>query len=644
MSRTKKQTRKQFSIHAHVFTSLVKRAFRQHSLLAAGGPGFVAMFTPEKYALSEFQKHVVDELYGDDSFFRRDDIHLAFMKLQGNQSEILDDYTSHFQNKSRVVVLLEHGVALPPLIDLACDGVIEIAPITADDLKSASMAVLRKRMSDQQATALLSYPREYMWAALRDGRSAATALHKLKAIPIAVNLDNGESQNSHPMKGGPTLSEMHGYGPAKNWGIQLSQDMVDWKSGSISWDDIDRGILLSGPPGVGKTVFAKALANECNAYLVAASLGKWQAKGHLGDLLKAMRKDFESARVQSPSILFIDEIDAFGSRDKFTHDHKEYSVQVVNALLECLDGIEGREGVVVVGATNNVDRIDPAILRSGRLERHVEIPLPSRIDRVAILSQLTQGAVCLSDLEEIGAVTKGMTGADLSKSVREAKRLARCERRSLSLDDLKASLPQTFKIVGEHRRALAIHEAGHTVVGLRLKSGTFLGTVIADQVILGLTIQQGGAAYFEHPVIARRDRQFFLDQIAMMMAGMAAEQLCLGSTSEGAGGGKSSDLASATRTATLMEVSMGMGSSFRYSQATDDAELEHVRLADIRVAAAVEKTLSEQFQRATKILTEDRVWLDLVTEQLNNNGALSRRDAQEKLTELFDLKMLGQNS
>ncbi|SCX31372.1 ATP-dependent zinc metalloprotease FtsH [Agrobacterium sp. DSM 25558] len=636
MSRTKKQTRKQFSLHAHVFTSLVKRAFREHSLLAAGGPGFVAMVTPKGYALSEFQKHVVDELYGDDPFFRRDDIHLAFMKLQGNQSDIMDDYTTHFQTKLRVVILLEHGVEVPPLINLACDGVIEIAPIKAIDLKAASMAVLRKPMSDEQAAALLSYPREYLWAALRDGRSPGNALQRLRNTTIPAQQNEAATDSSDHQSDGPRLSEMHGYGPAKDWGLELSQDIRDWKAGSITWNEIDRGILLSGPPGVGKTIFAKALAKECEAHLIASSLGKWQSEGHLGDLLKAMRKDFKNARLHSPCILFIDEIDAFGSRDAFSNDNKNYSVQVVNAFLEFLDGIDGREGVIIVGASNNVDGIDPAILRSGRLDRHVDIPLPSLAERVAILSQLIQGILPVTHLDLIGPSTQGMTGADLAKAVRDAKRLARRNRRQLTLEDLKASLPPTFKIVGEHRRSIAIHEAGHTLVGLKLRTGRFLGSFIADQIVVDSATQQGGGAYFENPRYGRRDRQFFLDQIALLLAGIAAEKICFGDISEGAGGEKSSDLASATRIATLMETSMGMGVSLAYSPVKEDSELDEVRRTDPAVTAAVSDTLTQQFERAIDTLTQHRSLLNLVADALDENGYFTPQAAHELFQTIRD--------
>ncbi|MCK3776664.1 ATP-binding protein [Ensifer sesbaniae] len=149
---------------------------------------------------------------------------------------------------------------------------------------------------------------------------------------------------------------MYGYGGAKEWGLELAQDLIDWQRGRIDWSEVDTGIVLSGPPGVGKTQFAAALARQCSVPIIAASLARWQARGHLGDLLKAMRSDFDKAKESAPCILFCDELDSFGDRNSFSADNKDYSTQVVNGFLEHLDGLDGREGVVVIGATNNVIR------------------------------------------------------------------------------------------------------------------------------------------------------------------------------------------------------------------------------------------------------------------------------------------------
>lgn len=164
----------------------------------------------------------------------------------------------------------------------------------------------------------------------------------------------------------------------KPWNGAWRSSAISKISGRIPWSAVDRGALLFGPPDTGKTTFATALAGSARVPLVSGSLGEWQSAGHLGDLLKAMRATFAAARSAIPAILFIDELDSFGSRASLSRDHRDYGIQVINGLFELMDGIGGREGVVIVGACNHPQRLDPAIVRSGRLDRHLPVPLPNR--------------------------------------------------------------------------------------------------------------------------------------------------------------------------------------------------------------------------------------------------------------------------
>ncbi|WP_430253105.1 hypothetical protein [Neorhizobium sp. DAR64872/K0K18] len=193
------------------------------------------------------------------------------------------------------------------------------------------------------------------------------------------------------------------------------------------------------------------------------------------------------------------------------------------------------------------------------MDRHVEISLPNAEDRTAILHQQLGQAVAPAKLEALVPATVGFSGADLAKVARDAKRIARRQKRDLVVEDVVAALPEMVPILREHRRALAVREAGHTVALLRLNHGMYRGTMIVDQVPRDSPVKRGGGAYFELPAVAYRNAQFYRDHFLVMLAGIAAEEVCLGSISDGAGAGKNSDLANATRIATAMQTQMGMG-------------------------------------------------------------------------------------
>lgn len=187
----------------------------------------------------------------------------------------------------------------------------------------------------------------------------------------------------HPLR----VETLSGYGEAQDWALDLKMDLQLWRDGGLVWNEMSTKLMLSGPPGTGKTTYARALCNTLQVPLLITSVAAWLEPGYLGDVLKRMSRAFELARDNAPVILFIDEIDNIGSRFGGKRaQHDDYWRSLINRLLELLDGTAKTDGVIIVAATNLPEKIDPALLRSGRLEKHVAIPMPDTEGLVGILA------------------------------------------------------------------------------------------------------------------------------------------------------------------------------------------------------------------------------------------------------------------
>ena len=211
---------------------------------------------------------------------------------------------------------------------------------------------------------------------------------------------------------------------------------------------------------------------------MATSYANWQRAGDggLGDVLKEMRNDFDEATVRAPSILFIDEIDAIPAREGLTSRNRDWWVSVMAALLECLDGISGREGVVVIAACNSHGGLDPALVRAGRLDRIIEIKIPTSAELEGIFRYHLGQELAEEPLHALSIAAVGCTGADVARMVRIARRSARQQNRPLALADLFDSLvDEGDDFPAEMIRRAAVHEAGHAIAAISLD--------ISEQVI-----------------------------------------------------------------------------------------------------------------------------------------------------------------
>ncbi|CAN7330655.1 AAA family ATPase [Rhizobium sp. LjRoot98] len=598
------------------------RAIRPARLFKSGGPGIIVLVVPEKTSVPDYVLAMTNLIFEDDDRGRTDDVGFSCVAPNDSVEKVEERFETECREKRRAIVLTWSSEALPATVILAADHIFEIDPIGERDLQAACAVVLNMSLTREQAGQLLKFPINSIVSALRIGRSFDNTMRRLRSVPADPKPEEPEHVQPKVVKV-TRLEDMHGYGAAKDWGLQLARDLQDWKDGKIAWSDVDTGLLLSGPPGTGKTIFAKALAETCGSHLVAASLGQWQASGHLGDLLRRMRKDFDTAKEKAPSILFIDELDSVGDRDRFSHDNANYSTQVVNGLLECIDGASGREGVVVIGATNNPNRIDPAVRRAGRLDKHIVISMPGPDDRIAILCQHLGESIAEDEKAELGQLTEGMSGADLAQLARDGRRVARMEKRQVKVADLKGHLPVLLQVTGFYRQSVAVHEAGHAVVGEYLQYGKLADIAVASQLNPRIREQNVGGALFHHNVVAFRDRQSHLNEICTFLAGIAAEQIVLGSHGDGAGAGPGNDLERATSTATAMLAHYAMGDQLRYFEELSSRRPAAISITDPWLAENINKVLQQELARATDILRSRRHFLDRLAHELFETGRVS---------------------
>jgi len=414
---------------------------------------------------------------------------------------------------------------------------------------------------------------------------------------------------------GPSLEKLAGYGAAREWGLQLADDLNEYRAGKLSWTDLDhKGLLLSGPPGVGKTQFARALAKSARVPLISTSVAQWNAASYLSGTLQAIREAFSQARRQAPSILFIDELDGISDRSKLQGDYVEYWTQIVNLLLEQLAGIEERPGVVVVAATNHPDRIDPAIKRAGRLDREIQIERPDTAALVEIFRFHVGAALPPStDLTPLALASRGFTGADVEALVRRAKGSARRARRELMLEDLLSAIAATASALSpEARWRISVHESGHALAAHELEAGSVCGISIHSR---------GGFFEFESNLTGSATIDRFQSEIVVLMAGRAAERLLLGDASAGAGMNILSDLARATGLAMLIETQCGLGTSGSAYLAEVRNLAQHPELH-----RAVNQHLNEAEDKARLLLDRKRGRLIALAKALDAQGYLSSDD------------------
>ncbi len=401
---------------------------------------------------------------------------------------------------------------------------------------------------------------------------------------------------------------------------------------------IPKGVLMIGAPGTGKTLLARAVAGEAGAPFFSIS-GSEFVEMFVGVGASRVRDLFERAKAESPSIIFVDEIDAVGRHRGAGlgggHDERE---QTLNQILVEMDGFDNNTNVIVMAATNRPDVLDPALLRPGRFDRKVMLDRPDKVGRKAILDVHCKGKPLSSDvdLEVMAKMTPGFVGADLENMVNEAAILAaRRGKRAISMREMQESMERVIAgperksrlITAQERRVIAFHEAGHAVV---------MHSLIHADPVHKITIIPRGQALGYALSLPEDDSSLatkakFEDQIVSLLGGRVAEEMTFDSITNGA----ANDLQRSTQIARTMITRYGMSDQLglRTFGEPDGAiflgrELVERRDYSEEAAAAIDvevtKIIERAYQRALEILKTHHDKLVCVAEALMERETLDR--------------------
>jgi len=394
---------------------------------------------------------------------------------------------------------------------------------------------------------------------------------------------------------------------------------------------VPKGILLHGPPGTGKTLLAKAVANESNARFFAQSASSF-VEMFAGLGASRIRRLFREARKQAPAIVFIDELDAVGAtRGNDVSGEKD---QTLNQLLVELDGFGGGDQLVVVAASNLLDKLDPALLRPGRFDRQIFVTPPDLKGRGQILDVHTTGKPLQEDvdLELIARQTSGLTGADLANICNEAAIFAGRDRRtSIRTADFQAALErvvagmQSRRVITDHeKRVVAYHEAGHALCSELLPSVEKVHriSIVPRGQALGYTLNLPE----EDRYLKTKDE--LMDYLVVLLGGRVTEHLIFGQITTGA----SDDLRKVHQISKSMVTDYGMGSQMQSKQ---------LPAGDYSMADATRRLVDEEQQfiadqahrRALAMVSGHRTLLEAFAHSLLDKEALERADIDALVAE-----------
>ena len=472
---------------------------------------------------------------------------------------------------------------------------------------------------------------------MQGGRGGAMGFGRSKAKLLSEN------------KNKVTFNDVAGIDEAKEELVEIVEFLKDPGKFQKLGGRIPKGALLIGPPGTGKTLLARAVAGEAGVPFFTIS-GSDFVEMFVGVGASRVRDMFEQGRRNAPCIIFIDEIDAVGrSRGAGLGGGNDEREQTLNQILVEMDGFDTQEGIILVAATNRPDVLDPALLRPGRFDRQVVVPLPDIIGREAVLKIHSKKISTAPDvdLRTIARRTPGASGADLANMCNEAALMAaRANKKVVTMLDFRSAIEKvmfgterrSMVITEDSRKETAYHEGGHAIVAYNLD----ILDPIYKATIIPTGMAMGYVALLPEKDEYTKSKEKLKASITMAMGGRVAEELIFGidKISTGAGGSGGSDIGQATRTARDMVTKYGMSEELgplAYGENEEEVFLgrsvqKHQNVSEEtakKIDTEVRKIVDECYIKAKEILSEKIDDLHLLAKALIEYETLTGEEIKE---------------
>ena len=449
-------------------------------------------------------------------------------------------------------------------------------------------------------------------------RVGSTPSECVRRLASAVRTKNGSSGSRIDV---PDLADLHGYddGGAMAWAKDLVRDLNAFRKGAIAWEDISRTAIFTGPPGTGKSTLIRSIAKSAGVPFVSTSVSSWftgGSNGHLDGVLREFDRVIALAASQAPAILFLDECEALPNRNTISNHGRDWWLPVINGVLLALDsttsGLASR--LIVIGATNDASRLDPALIRPGRLHPVIEVRPPDVEALAGIIRQHLGPDLQGTDVTGVARLGAGGTGADATAWVRDARRVARDAGRPMTLGDLAERVAPPDIRSQEDIILCARHEAAHAT------ACQVLGVGDVKEVTILKRAGSGGSMVgriVKREVMTRSDIE---NMVLVSLAGRAQDSLS-GEPHTGAGGEAHSDLGTATAYVLLSHTTFGLGGTLTYVAGKEDAWDQMRRDPGLR--DRVEKDLKAMYAKAETFVRTHQAPIEAIARRLVIDRILS---------------------